>query len=152
MMPNPLTGRHVAAIFGSAFLVIIAVNLTLATQAVRTFPGLEVKNSYIASQSFDRDRAAQEALGWVVSAEINAGKLFLHVDGPDGPVQPQIITARLGRATHVGADRDLTFLHDGSRFESAVGALAPGNWNLRLEALSPEGTEFRQRIILEVPQ
>ena len=36
-----LTGRHVALIFGSAITVIIGVNLTLATQAIKTFPGLE---------------------------------------------------------------------------------------------------------------
>ena len=53
-----LTGRKVLLIMCSAFAVIIGVNLTLAFQAVATFPGLEVKNSYVASQSFDDDRAA----------------------------------------------------------------------------------------------
>ena len=59
-----IKGWHVALWFSMAFGVIIAVNLTLAFNAVRTFPGLEVKNSYVASQSFDADRAAQNALGW----------------------------------------------------------------------------------------
>ena len=54
--------------FVAAFGVIIGVNLVLALSAVRTFPGLEVKNSYVASQTFDERRAAQEALGWTVSA------------------------------------------------------------------------------------
>ena len=53
--------------------MIIAVNLTLAFKAVTTFPGLEVKNSYVASQNFDADRAAQQALGWQVAARIEAG-------------------------------------------------------------------------------
>ena len=51
-----LTGWHAAAIFGSFFGVIITVNLALAYSAVHTFPGLEVKNSYVASQEFDRRR------------------------------------------------------------------------------------------------
>ena len=64
-----LKGRHVAMIFGGAFTVIIGVNVALAVNAVRTFPGLETKNSYVASQTFDDRRAAQEALGWTVAAE-----------------------------------------------------------------------------------
>ena len=56
-MTREITGRHVAAMFGAGFGVIIAVNVLLATKAVSTFPGLEVKNSYVASQTFDADRA-----------------------------------------------------------------------------------------------
>lgn len=66
---KPLTGRHVLAITLAAFGVIIAVNVLMAVKAVRTFPGLEVANSYVASQSFDRDRAVQTALGWRVEAD-----------------------------------------------------------------------------------
>ena len=58
-----LTGWHVLAIFVGAFGVIIGVNVALAWNAVATFPGLEVDNSYIASQTFDDRREAQEALG-----------------------------------------------------------------------------------------
>ena len=57
-----ISGRHVFAGFALAFGVIISVNLTLAYNAVQTFPGLEVANSYVASQQFDANRAAQEAL------------------------------------------------------------------------------------------
>jgi nitrogen fixation protein FixH len=53
-----MTGRKVLAITVSAFGVIIAVNFLLAYKAVSTFPGLEVPNSYVASQTFDADRAA----------------------------------------------------------------------------------------------
>ena len=48
-----LTGRKVFFITAGAFAVIIGVNVTMAVLAVGTFPGLEVKNSYVASQSFD---------------------------------------------------------------------------------------------------
>jgi nitrogen fixation protein FixH len=66
MMFNPLTGPKVFAMFAIGFGIIITVNLTLAFQAVATFPGLETRNSYVASQSFDRDKRAQDALGWTV--------------------------------------------------------------------------------------
>ena len=71
------TGRHAAAIFVGAFGIIITVNLSMAYNAVWTFPGLTVKNSYIASQSFDARRAAQEALGWTAQAELDDGWLVL---------------------------------------------------------------------------
>ncbi|WP_299372953.1 FixH family protein [uncultured Tateyamaria sp.] len=150
-MIRELNGWHVLAIFGSAFAVIIGVNLTLAFQAVATFPGLETRNSYVVSQAFEADRAAQEALGWDVRAEVGGGLLALYVDDAVGPVVPHVTAATLGRATHVGADITPVFRHDGARFVADIPALAPGNWNLRLEAVAPDGTRFRQRIVLRVP-
>ena len=52
-MTRPLTGKHVLAITLVAFGVIIGVNVLMAVKAVGTFPGLEVANSYVASQDFD---------------------------------------------------------------------------------------------------
>lgn len=150
MTATPITGRHVAVIFGSAFAVIIAVNLTLASQAIRTFPGLEVRNSYVASQSFDRDRAAQQALGWSVRSEASGGRLTLWIDDAQGPVEARIDAATLGRATHVGQDQSPEFRFDGRAFVADITPLDSGNWNLRLKATAPDGTAFQQRIILRV--
>ncbi|WP_299550469.1 FixH family protein [uncultured Tateyamaria sp.] len=152
MQVKELTGWHVLAIFGSAFAIIISVNLTLAFQAVHTFPGLETKNSYVVSQAFDGDRAAQEALGWKVYADVADGVLALHIDDAIGPVVPTITSATLGRATHVGEDLTPDFRHDGVQFVADIPTLAPGNWNLRLAAVAHDGTDFRQRIVLRVWQ
>ncbi|MEX0309981.1 MAG: FixH family protein [Tateyamaria sp.] len=151
-MTGELNGWHVMAIFGSAFAVIIGVNLTLAYQAVNTFPGLETKNSYVVSQKFDADRSAQEALGWHVAATVEDGALHLSIDDAGGPVVPTLTSATLGRATHVGEDLTPIFVHDGDRFVAAIPDLAPGNWNLRLAAVAPDKTAFRQRIVLRVPK
>ena len=97
MTEGKLTGRHVAAIFCICFAVIIAVNVALAVSAVRTFPGLEVKNSYVASQSFDADRSAQEALGWSVAADVKDDILTLRIDDAYGPVTPDITRASWSR-------------------------------------------------------
>ncbi len=149
-MTKQLTGWHVLAIFGAAFAVIIGVNLTLAFQAVATFPGLETRNSYLVSQAFDDDRAAQEALGWTVSADVTDGELHLLIDDAIGPVVAHIKSATLGRATHVGEDITPEFLHDGTRFVADIPALGAGNWNLRLAAEAPDGTAFRQRVIVRI--
>ena len=150
MTKRGLTGWHVLALFCTMFGIIIAVNITLAVSAVRTFPGLEVKNSYVASQSFDRDRTAQQALGWTVSASMERDLLVLQIDDDLGPVAPTITRATLGRATHVGDDRELNFKFDGTAHFAGAAGLAPGNWNLRLAAVAEDGTRFQQRIVLRV--
>jgi nitrogen fixation protein FixH len=145
---HKLTGWHVLTIFGLCFGVIITVNLTLAYNAVKTFPGLEVKNSYVASQHFDADRAAQEALGWDVRAYTDRGALVLDIAKDGQPVAPTILAATFGRATHVGQDQTPIFVFDGTHHRASV-QVAPGNWNLRLVAEAPDGTIFRQRIVVD---
>ena len=141
-----LTGGHVAAMFVGGFGIIIAVNLTLAFNAVRTFPGVETDNVYVTSQMFDATRAAQDALGWEVRMDHDGENLLLSVTEEDGrPVQPEIVSATLGRATTVADDRTPAFAWDG-RALIAPAVLADGNWNLRLHLRAPDGTAFRRRI------
>lgn len=150
-MARELTGRHVLAGFLVGFGTIIAVNVTLAVNAVATFPGLETANSYVASQKFEADRAAQEALGWSVEARLEGDVLRLAFSDAAGPVRPRLVSAVLGRATHVAADRAPDFVFDGAAFVAPV-RLGPGNWNLRLEARAADGRGFRRRIALWVPE
>ncbi len=144
-----IKGWHVLTGFTAAFGVIIAVNLTLAYQAVATFPGLEVRNSYVASQSFDADRAAQTALGWDVSASLNDHVLTLTIIEDGQAISPQITSATFGRATNVAFDETPDFVFDGTALRANVVA-GPGNWNLRLRALADDGTVFQQRIVVRV--
>lgn len=150
MTGKPLTGRAVLMIFVSAFGVIIAVNLVLAYQAVHTFPGLEVQNSYVASQTFDADRRAQEALGWVAKAEVAGGVLTLDVTGPGGaPAGVETLAAMIGRPTDQIDDQDLVLTRTRTGFTAPI-TLAPGKWHLRVIATAPDGTAFKQRLTLFV--
>lgn len=150
MAEREFTGRHALIVFVSAFGVIIAVNLALAWSAVSTFPGLEVKNSYVASQEFDVRRAAQEALGWDVSARAQDGQVILSIRDAEGaPVEVARLYAVLGRATHVKDDVEPPFVFDGTAYV-APAELEPGNWNIRLSATAQDGTEFTRRVVLRV--
>jgi len=142
-----IKGWHVATGFVMAFSVIIAVNLTLAYNAVKTFPGLEVKNSYVASQSFDADRAIQEALNWDVSATLHGDELTLTVLEDGRAIAPQIESATFGRATHVAQDQTPEFTFDGHTLRAPVHG-GSGNWNLRLKARGADGSLFQQRVIV----
>jgi len=150
MTENVLTGRKVFLIIASAFALVIGINLTMAYMAVSTFPGLEVKNSYVASQSFEAERQAQLALGWDVSSQVLDGTLHLSIlDAKGTPVRVADLDSTLGRATNTGEDQVPDFVFDGTAYVAPV-ELAPGNWNLRIVALAKDGTKFRQRIILYV--
>lgn len=144
-----LTGRHVLMIFGGGFGVIIAVNLTLAYFAVRTFPGLEVRNSYVASQVFDEEREAQEALGWDTTATHEDGLLTLAFADASGPVRPEIVSAVVGRATHVADDVHPDLAWTGDAYAADL-ALAPGIWAMRFVARADDGTLYRRRLEIRV--
>lgn len=143
-----ITGRHVFLGFAAAFGVIIAVNFTLAYKSVSTFPGLEVKNSYVASQSFDAERDAQRALGWSSQAELSPSSVMLEIrDRSGAPVWPVEIEARIGRATHAIEDRELSLDRQGDVLVAA-GDFGPGTWTLFLTAKAEDGTLYKQRYSL----
>ena len=145
-----ITGRKVFFFFAGAFAVIISVNLLLAFSAVRTFPGLEVKNSYVASQNWDAERAAQLALDWTVDAVVRDEVLTLSITDAEGaPVEVQSLSGVFGRATSVRDDQTPDFEFNGEAYVAPV-ETADGNWNLRLDAVAPDGTDFRQRIVVLV--
>lgn len=144
-----LTGWHVAGMFVAGFSVIIGVNIALAVNAVRTFPGLEVKNSYVASQEFNQKLDSQLALNWHVDATVQNDALRLSIMSDGKPVDATIINAIFGRATHVANDQSLSLVFDGQAYVAPVVSGA-GNWNLRLLAKSQDGVEFQQRVIVKV--
>lgn len=73
--PRGFTGWHMALILMAFFAVVIGVNLVMATVAVRSFGGVVVKNSYVASQKFNgwlAQARAQQRLGWKDGVTLDA--------------------------------------------------------------------------------
>lgn len=140
-----LTGKHVFVITASAFAVIIGVNILLAVKAVSTFPGLEVDNSYVASQGFNARKAAQETLGWSMTPGYEQGRMTLAFHGADGqPVQVQDLQVLVGRTTEAKDDAFPVFVQDGAVYAAEV-PLHKGKWMVKVTARSPDGTLFEQR-------
>jgi nitrogen fixation protein FixH len=147
---KPFTGRKFLMIVIAFFGVVIAVNVTMAVKAVKTFPGLEVSNSYVASQTFDKDRAAQEALGWVVEPSYERGFLSLVIRDRGGlPAPVSDISVLVGRTTMANEDMRPEFRYSGGIFSAPV-ELGHGAWLIHLEAKAQDGTMFRQRLDLFV--
>ena len=151
-MERKLTGWHVLAMFMAFFGVIIAVNVTLAWQAIATFPGLEVANGYVASQSFDRDRKAQQALGWTLVRDYDAGAQELRLtftDAAGQPVAVKSLDVLVGRTTQTAQDMRPEFIARGGAYV-AHADLAMGKWMMAVKAVAQDGTRFHQRLDLQV--
>ncbi len=146
-----LKGKHVLAMMVGAFGLIIGVNIFMAVSAVRTFPGLEVKNSYVASQHFDTDKAEQLALGWTVETKAE-GDIFrvAITDETGAPVEVESISGTIGRPTSVVDDQTPEFVFDGKAYVAETGKLEEGNWNYRMVATAKDGSHFKQRIVFYV--
>ncbi|MFN7225139.1 MAG: FixH family protein [Paracoccaceae bacterium] len=143
-----ITGRHVAVATVGAFSVIIAVNLLMAYKAISTFPGLEVKNSYVASQQFDATRTAQQALGWTMTPDYDELDKRLYLSFADAGGQAarlSELTVLVGRTTEAKDDQTPEFTQASGLWTAPLD-LAPGKWLLRVDARSLDGTLFSQRV------
>jgi len=138
-MTRNFTGWHMTAILVAFFGVVVGVNLLMASFATSTFGGIQVENSYVASQKFNTwlDQAKQaEALGWEADAALDAqGHVRVVTTGP-GDTAQLIATAR----HPVGRQPDQQLLFDRAADGSFVSraALPAARWILRLELT--EGT------------
>lgn len=147
-MARELTGRTVFGITAGAFGIIIAVNAVMAWSAVSTFPGLEVRNSYVESQGFNARLAAQRALGWTTEARLDEGGVTLAISDAQGaPVHAQALSATLSRPTHQRDDQVLQMTYADGAYHAPV-QVDGGRWNLEFTATAADGATFRQRIEL----
>jgi nitrogen fixation protein FixH len=118
----------------------------MAYYAIQTFPGLEVRNSYVASQGFNERLARQRALDWTTGAEMVGGTLTLRIlDHTGAPARLASLEATLGRPTTEREDIHPDFRFDGEAYVAEIDA-DYGNWDLRFVATAADGTEFAQRL------
>ncbi|MFZ1470760.1 MAG: FixH family protein [Paracoccaceae bacterium] len=145
-----ITGRHVLIFTVGAFAVIIGVNLLLAYKAVSTFPGLEVDNSYVASQEFDARREAQNALGWTVDHRYEDGLVKLAITDQAGvAVELAKIDVLIGRPTESRDDMWPEFTLVAGVYEARAD-LTKGRWIVKLTATAQDGTLFEQRYDFQI--
>lgn len=141
-------GWHVLAAILAFFAAVIAVNVTFAIYAVQSFPGEDVRRSYLQGLRYNdtlAERRAQAALGWSAAAMLREDVLgaFLEVrlnSRDDVGIDGASLVGALEWPTNAQFDRALTFepLGDG-RYVARLGALTHGRWRLRARAESSTG-------------
>ena len=156
--PSPeIKGWHVLAAMLAGFGVVIAVNVAFAVIAVSTFPGEDVRRSYLQGLQYNETLAArreQAALGWAASAAFVTaeGDSVVAVALSDREGRPLVgasLRGDLQWPTNAGRDRALTFeaMGDG-RYIARTSDLQPGRWRLRGRAERDEGAlDFEAELI-----
>jgi|LNFM01.1.fsa_nt_gb nitrogen fixation protein FixH len=138
-----IRGWHVLAAMLAFFGAIIAVNVTFAVYAIQSFPGEDVRRSYLQGVQYNdtlAERRAQAALGWQASTALrrDADGAFVEVTltARDGTaIGGADITGSLQWPTSSQHDHELSFEPvGGGRYIARLGELQPGRWRLRARA------------------
>lgn len=141
-----ITGAHVAWAMALFFGSVIAVNVVFTVLAVRSFPGEDVRRSYLQGLQYNdtlAERRIQAALGWRAVVEqgvdaTGAPQLLVRVAGADGEaISGLALTAELRRPVDARLDQQLAFAPAGAGVYAAPlpTDLAAGLWDLRAEAV-----------------
>ena len=150
-----LTGRTVLLSILAFFAVIIGVNVTMMTLAIKTLPGTEVDNAYGAGLAYNREISAaqaQDALGWKVAAHVEReadghGRIGIEArDASGSPVTGLAFFARLSRPIDQRADQRIALTErERGVYRGNADNVAAGQWDLVIEADRGSERMFRSR-------
>ena len=146
-----LKGWHVLLIMLGFFGVMFAVNGVFLFHAITSFPGEDIKKSYVQGLTYNdtlAERAAQANLGWRAEAGMRDGQLIVRLhDAEDRPLSNQLVIGELRRlATHQD-DQVLTFQPTLSgEYAVEMEAMAAGQWLLRVSVLDADGEDVLFRV------
>ena len=138
-----LTGHHVLAAVIAFFAAVIAVNGAFIFTALRTFPGEDVRRSYLQGLNYNQtlaERRAQATLTWraeagLVSQGEGAAVEVRVLDRDGSPVEGLAMTGLLRRPADSDHDLSLSFEPRGAGFYVArTPSLASGAWDIRVTA------------------
>ncbi len=156
-----LTGFHVLVWIIGFFAVVIAVNGVFLYSAITSFPGEDVKKSYLQGLHYNDTlaaRDAQSALGWTAAAGLITGGAA----GPEVRVELRDANGRalsaldidvtLRRAATTDADTLLLLEPAGAGLYAApAGDLAPGRWEAAIRVRDGEALKFEAMKSFLVP-
>lgn len=126
------TGLHMLLICLAFFGVVFGVNLFMAVASARTWTGLVVANSYVASQQFQvkADTAhRQNAAGWTMDFAYRDGKLIIAIDADGHELALENVSAFVRRPVGGHDDATVPLAPGPDGYEGAI-ALAPGVWDV----------------------
>jgi nitrogen fixation protein FixH len=141
-------GWHVLLMMLAFFGAVIAVNVVFAVVAVQSFPGEDVRRSYLQGIQYNNtleERRMQAALGWQATARLapSADGALLEVtlrDRNGAAIEGASVAGELQWPTTDSFDRTATFESvGGGRYVAPLADLHPGRWRLRARAERDSG-------------
>lgn len=149
-MPREFTGRHMFILTVAFFAVVISVNILLAVLAVKSWTGMVVANSYVASQQFNEKTAALEraaAMGIRASLSYGGGKISIVLRDPsDVVVGVKSLALKIGRPSNESEDRSLAMMCAGDGVCSAETRLGGGIWSGEIVAELAGGRQWTRAV------
>jgi nitrogen fixation protein FixH len=158
--PKRLTGRTVLLWLLAFFGVVIGVNLIMVRLAIDSLPGTDVDSAYKASLAYNGEiRAAHDQAGraWSVVGRVERtpdGYASVRIEARDrhnAPLTGLVFSARMSRPTDKRADRAVALgEREAGTYRGQIADVAPGQWDLVLEAIAGAERLFlsRNRVIL----
>ncbi|APG84807.1 FixH family protein [Sinorhizobium americanum] len=149
------TGWHMAAVMALFFGTIISVNFVMAWNASRSWSGLVVENTYIASQQFNGKMAEARSfqangLAGRLRAEPGAIRYVLTRKGEPAQ-QIDRVVAVFKRPVEQHEDLQVEFDRQGQGAFLATKRLKPGQWIADLTAISGGAVVYRQAVRFIAP-
>ncbi len=146
--PKEFTGRHMLGIVMSFFAVVISVNLAMAYFASKSWSGLIVHNTYVASQHFDEDVEATRALherGWVADLQIGDDSVVYTLEDASGsPVGAGEVVILFQRPASELQDHEIHLLPEKRGRFASEGSIEPGQWLARIDVKDGDTVLFRE--------
>jgi nitrogen fixation protein FixH len=140
------TGWHMLATVCVFFGVVIAVDVSMATMAYRTFSGEVAQDPYEAGLAYNRtlvQRRAQTALGWAATIEDSPGAVRLRMTDRDGrPVAGLTVAAKLERPATEAGSVNAAFVESAPGIYDARLPGLSGAWDINAHAVDRTGRLF----------
>ncbi|MEQ3747329.1 MAG: FixH family protein [Henriciella sp.] len=136
-----LTGWHVLFIMLGFFGVVFAVNGVFLYHAITSFPGEDVKKSYVQGLNYNQTlnaRAAEAALGWKAQMGVQDDALIVRLqDAKDMPLTGYTVIVEARRLTNDAEDHVLTLNAESEgTYSVATSELSEGQWRLKASVLN----------------
>lgn len=136
-MTTRFTGWHMLAIMIGFFGVVIGVNAVMATDAIRTFGGLVVENSYVATTHYNRwlaEGRQQEREGWQATPTADGtGTVSLRLSRAGQAIDGASVSIVANHPVGLVAQRSLRLRPAGGGVYRSDGRLPHGRWLVRIE-------------------
>jgi len=136
-MTTRFTGWHMLAIMIGFFGVVIGVNAVMATDAIRTFGGLVVENSYVATTHYNRwlaEGRQQEREGWQATPTADGtGAISLRLSRAGQAIDGAAVSIIANHPVGLVAQRSLRLRPVGGGVYRSDGRLPRGRWLVRIE-------------------
>ncbi|MDJ0921602.1 MAG: FixH family protein [Henriciella sp.] len=153
-----LKGWHVLLIMLGFFGVIFAVNGVFLYQAITSFPGEDIKKSYVQGLNYNQtldERAQQMASGWSAQAGLDGSVLVFRLADKDGEaLSNYVVVSELRRLATQAGDTALALqAHPNGEYHADTTGLSSGQWQARFTVFDhdAETVRFRANKTIRVP-